>query len=57
MLQTITNEDGENLIQPNQIITIKTKGAETEFEVADGFLALIFKEGGEMKKEQPRIYI
>lgn len=46
VLQTITNEDGENLIQPNQIITIKTKGAETEFEVADGFLALISRREG-----------
>ena len=45
MLQTITNEDGENLIQPNQIITIKTKGAETEIEVADGLFSADFQGG------------
>ena len=58
MLQTITNEDGENLIQPNQIITIKTKGAETEFEVADGFFSADFQGGrGNEKGTAPDLYI
>lgn len=58
VLQTITNEDGENLIQPNQIITIKTKGAETEFEVADGFFSADFQGGrGNEKGTAPDLYI
>lgn len=58
VLQTITNEDGENLIQPNQIITIKTKGTETEFEVADGFFSADFQGGrGNEKGTAPDLYI
>ncbi len=58
LLQELMDEDGENLVQPGETITVEGEGELQEFEIADSFLPADFQSGrGNERGTAPDLYI